>query len=156
MFRERLRRIISRALVLLALIGAGVVAAAAPAQALDYPTGCTSSWSSWRTTGSPTWGQWRYCTADNGPDNLLIRFQVDDTLTDGYAVHIEANQIGSWSEIPWHLSPGCLQSTGNGETSAWPGWGLFTGEQVSIRLVKGTCAPHGNYGTSGAWIIANP
>jgi len=120
----------------------------------DYPTGCETSWSSWRTTGSPTWGQWRYCTAANGTHDLY-RFQVDDTLTDGYAVHIEINECCGWQHVAW-TGGGCLQSFGNGETSVWPAWGLAPGAQASVRLVKGTCDPHGNGGTSGSWIIANP
>jgi hypothetical protein len=139
----------------MALVISAFVTTPSPALAADYPTGCTSTWSSWRQTGSPAWGQWRYCSAPNG-DHMLYRFQVDDMLTDGYAVHIEAQMIlSSWQHIPWSADPGCLQSTGNGETSSWPGWGLGPSEQVTIRLVKGTCWPHGNYGTSGNWLIVN-
>lgn len=156
----RMKRIIARALVLLAILSAGLIAVAAPAHASPMPSDCTSGWSSWHTTGSPVWGQWREChaswTDDYGVDKTAWKFQVDDTYTDGYGVHLEKTTYGTWGDIPGTDSTQgyWLQSTGDGETSTWPAMVLVDLDTESVRLVKGVVWPsHQNVATSGSWIL---
>lgn len=154
-----MRKIIARALVLLAFLATlGVVAT--PAQADTMPGNCTSGWSAWHTAGSPAWGQWREChaswTDDYGTDKTAWKFQVDDTLTDGYGVHLERTTYGTWGDIPGTdpTQGNWLQSTGDGESSYWPELVLVNLATESVRLVKGVVYPsHQNVGTSGSWIL---
>lgn len=126
----------------------------------SMPSNCTSGWSSWKTAGSPVWGQWRECHAEwqdeFGTWKKGWKFQVDDTLTDGYGVHLERTTYGTWGDIPGtDPSEGnWLQSTGSGETSYWPELVLVNLATESVRLVKGVVWPsHQNVGTSGSWIL---
>ena len=147
------------ALILLAVLAA-IIVTPNTARADTPPTACTSSWSGWQSTGSPAWGQWRYCYADwagsaGGGNWRAYRFQVDDTYTDGYGVHLEMYQAG-WQDIQGtDPSQGYwLQSTGDGETSIMPAYNIEHGQQGSVRLVKGVVWPsHQNVAASGSWIL---
>jgi hypothetical protein len=143
----------------------GVALLIAPVAANAAPTGCATGWIGWYNGGT-NWGQMRFCYAIDMSDGTIYwNFQVDDTLTDGYAVHLEAcyaTQCGAPTFVPppfyydelngsnptW---PGCVQSTGPVVTSVWPG--LHTPWQygswppgssyMNIRVVKGRCDPGG-------------
>ena len=72
-------------------LGIGLMVAT-PASAV--PTGCTSGWSAWYANGfngggEGNWGKARFCYAHEN-DLYFWQWQVQDTLTDGYAVHLEA------------------------------------------------------------------
>lgn len=147
-----MRRVLRLVAAFLIVTASLVIPAASPAYA--YPSNCQTTWGAWKQTGSPAWGQWRYCTAED-TDRLYVKVQVDDMLTDGYPVHFEINYTGTWNHVP-DTSGNCLMSTGNGETSMWGVISIPPGEAVTIRLIKGSCLPHYNFGFSGTWIIANP
>ena len=144
-------------LVAVAVALAGVLLASAPAQAQSSkvmdPVACTD-YGQWFTA---SFGQWRWCDTTDATDTWY-RFQVDDTVTDGYAVHIEiciGDQIncvhGSqvWIE-PYDggAQPWCTESVGPVVTGGWPGAYEDLGH-VDVRLVKGSCSgTHQNVGSN--------
>lgn len=149
-----MRKGIIGALVALLLATLGVFAGAAPAQALPEVQ-CDINGATWinATDGSPTsWGRVRYCLGyDNtGSDQgWYPLFQVQDTLTDGYQVHLEFHD--NFSTGPGHATgngDGCayVQSAGAVVSSCWDPantWSYAGGQDLYMRLVKGrACCPH--------------
>lgn len=159
------RKIVAPLIVALALIAGMFVST--PAYA-SPPSPCTS-WSPWFGASETGWGQFRWCSTvndDNG--NIWYRFQVDDTTTDGYQVHIEiaSSQSGSCCYPTWvtwlyddivYDDSGvtqCFQSAGPVETSAW--WGTYTpGSEgythVDVKLVRGRICGTGGHQNTASW-----
>src|SRR6478609_1789145 len=80
-----------RLMAVLAILSGGILVAASPAAAAS-PT-CNVNNALWIGSGGG-WGQWRYCqahgyNATTGNWEDVMYFQVDDTLTDTYQVHLE-------------------------------------------------------------------
>lgn len=79
-------------------LGAGLLVST-PAHAA--PSGCTSGWSAW---SGPSWGKMRSCWAINtdndfsGNYKYWWAFQVQDTQTDGYSVHLEGCGDSAWNQ----------------------------------------------------------
>ena len=146
-----------------ATLGLGLVVAT-PAQA--NTSVCQGTWTSWHNGGT-NWAQVKWC-ADwlwyDGLNQIWWQFQIDDTLTDGYAVHLEAcsddtefyypyschNVSGQYSPFWGLIVAGggsgdyCPQSAGPVYTSPWPS--LITPDGNSpheapthLRVVKGRC-----------------
>ena len=152
------RKIVKLAAIALAI--AGLLFAAAPAQAqsstkLMDPVACTD-WSGWFGT---SWGQWRWCDTAGPSGTTWIRVEVDDILTDGYAVHMEAcsdayspayctpiphsgtHGLQDWDDHP--VPQQCFESTGAPQNWAWPFLIVSADEltdHTDIRLVKGSCS----------------
>lgn len=124
------------------------------------PAPCTN-WSAWQAGGTD-WGQFRYCADYDASSNTQWwRFQVDDTKTDGYAVHLELCH-DSWPSNYCtggpifgdlvHATDGglCVESTGAVVTSSW--YGIFQylspdPSHLDAKVVKGSCSgTHQNVG----------
>jgi len=158
------RKLLAGLLGLVTALGV-TLAIASPANATP-PTGCTSGWSSWYNQGTD-WGQVRFCYAFDYTENLIYwQFEVDDTKTDGYAVHLEAciaTQCGAPSFIPppnysdeihseYPLADYCPQSSGPVYTTPFgaliTNWSLYVGQYsgyLNVRTVRGRCwspGPH--------------
>lgn len=168
MFRNIRRRWALALATLLAVLG-GVFVAASPAQAL--PSTCTPS-GSWTTAGSPAWGQMRWCWVyDYNDDTLGVTFQVQDILTDGWAVHLEIGQNNCsggtcWESDYWAGRPSggsACNSSGSVSTCYRP-YGYFGPSytpgscscyQLTVRLVKGSAsASHPAYGATWYYFYA--
>ena len=141
---------------IVALVIGAVILVVTPAPAQADPAGCTTAWSSWREAGSPVWGRWRYCTAQDG-SWTWYKLQVDDQLSDGYAVHLEVEFTpNTWSHLAGSdpSEGNWLQSTGDGETSLWPAWTAI-GEPTRVRLIKGAIWPsHQFIVNGGTWVVS--
>lgn len=154
------------------VMGLGLVAIASPASAA-IPTSCTSGWSTWYTNGfngggEGGWGEARLCYAYYADAHeYWWQFQVYDTLTDGYAVHLEAC-TDQTNYFPYSCTnPGqgynplfglilsdatyaqngdhCIQSSGSVATSQFPA--IFTPDHAYdpthsyfvVQVVRGRC-----------------
>jgi hypothetical protein len=159
------KRIIA-AIAALVLGFGGVLVGAAPAQAA--PAKCNISGAPWinATDGSPTsWGRMRYCivyqsTGDS--QGWYPLFQVQDTLTDSYQVHLEFQDIFSGFDSVYHATgngAGCeyVQSAGLVVESCWgpDTWSYYGGQDLYVRLVRGrACCPHQLVGLwESGWVL---
>ena len=152
------RRPIQAALVALTLM-VGLVLAT-PTAANAGPSGSCTSWSAWYYPPSGAqYGAARFCYEIDFSGGLVYwRFQVQDILTDGYAVHLEActdTGLGAPCTPPPPTfgdvilddsgTNGCNQSTGSVVTSNWPAitssWYPIDSlhSRVSLSVVRGRC-----------------
>ena len=148
------RRTIQASLVTLAvLLGLFVPTAASAA-----PGAPCTSWSAWYypPTG-PQFGTARFCyEIDFSLGRVYWRWQVQDILTDGYAVHLEActdtltgvscaNNVFGDVIVDDSGTNGCNNSTGSVVTSYWPGnytaWYPIdpAHSRYSVRVIRGRC-----------------
>lgn len=150
------RRAIQAALVALTLM-VGLLLATPTAASANPGAPCTS-WSAWYYPPSGAqYGTARFCYEIDFSAGLVYwRFQVQDILTDGYAVHLEAcTDTGLGAPCVYNTfgdvilddsgTNGCNQSVGSVVTSNWPGitssWYPIDPlhSRVSLRVVRGRC-----------------
>lgn len=162
MLRKRLLAILAA----LAMAVGLTVAVASPALAYSTPV-CDPSGSLTIGAGSPTFGQMRWCEAQGWTDAISYEywmyFEVDDVLTDGYAVHIEVKEATHWGwpgDFVFNSVHGECQSTGAVVACSVGPWVTGTstpsGDPILARLVLGrayTPAQHIAFGAT--WTVGN-
>lgn len=140
------RRSLAAAAVLALLLSMFFSVVASPAHAEDSPNGfCPDSapevisWSSgyfpWHTA---SWGRARVCSNQPSDYKHILEFQVEDTLTDGYCVHVEIYAAGVW--IPTTYNSGDSTTSCGAAVSGSSGW-ISPAEILSARLIRGTGTP---------------
>lgn len=142
---KRFKRISITMLAALALVAGLFVASASPAMAETSPNGyCPGSspsqisWASfpWHTA---SWGRVKVC---NYSDQATwgLEFLTEDTLTDGYCVHVDILD-GIWEGTDSITVDGGTSTTSCG-TQVY-GWthDSYPGEIMSARLIRGTGTP---------------
>jgi len=91
----------------------------------SLPNDCTSGWTQWY---GPSWGKMRSCWAvgsapEDPAGHYEWKFQVQDTQTDGYAVHLEACADSAWNANGSIRNPYSCHNPGTPPPYS-PLWGL--------------------------------
>ena len=156
------KRLLGTIIAILALTTMVICITAAPVEALPASQ-CNIGSQLWvnATDGSPaSWGRVRWCVGyDNtGSDQgYYPLFQVDDTLTDGYAVHLEFLDSTGATFHATGNGTACddVQSVGPIVQSCWSSstWAYYGGNHLWVRLIKGRSglAGDGGHQNAGMW-----